>query len=198
MSPPTPQLIPLAAQPLVPWRNGGGSTREIAAEPRGARASDPFTWRVSIATVASDGPFSAFPGINRSLWLLSGHGMLLTVDGIDVRLDQPCMRIDFPGEARVGARLLDGPTQDLNLMTARGRGHAVAEVVTLAAGQTWRRANALSGTDLLVALDGRLRTEHQDLQPGDALRLDASAARTWDLQATNPATFLFATLAPHP
>ena len=60
----------------MPWKNGGGHTTEIAAEPPGAGTAS-FVWRVSVADIAQDGPFSAFPGIDRTLVLLSGRGMRL-------------------------------------------------------------------------------------------------------------------------
>ena len=50
----------------MPWKNGGGETVEVIVHPEGASLSD-FGWRVSMATVASDGPFSVFPGIDRTL-----------------------------------------------------------------------------------------------------------------------------------
>jgi environmental stress-induced protein Ves len=46
----------------MPWKNGGGETTEIAVFPDGAGLSD-FDWRVSMARVDGDGPFSSFPGI---------------------------------------------------------------------------------------------------------------------------------------
>lgn len=60
----------------APWKNGGGVTREVAAVPEQA-GLDSFVWRVSIADVAQAGPFSRFAGIDRTLVLLSGAGMLL-------------------------------------------------------------------------------------------------------------------------
>lgn len=42
----------------VPWKNGGGITRNIA---EGKTALGP-TWRLSRADVAGDGPFSNFAG----------------------------------------------------------------------------------------------------------------------------------------
>src|ERR1700720_3517473 len=62
----------------TPWKNGGGSTTEIAAAPEGA-SLDIFDWRISMARVASDGPFSDFPGIDRTLAVVSGHGLALTI-----------------------------------------------------------------------------------------------------------------------
>src|SRR4029453_7140835 len=54
-----------------PWKNGAGRTTEIAVHPAGA-GLDAFAWRVSIASVERNGPFSAFPGIDRTIVLLDG------------------------------------------------------------------------------------------------------------------------------
>ena len=63
----------------VRWKNDGGWTTEIAREP--ADAAEAFRWRVSIADIESDGPFSNFPGVDRDLLLLAGNGIELDIDG---------------------------------------------------------------------------------------------------------------------
>ncbi|WP_246641693.1 HutD/Ves family protein [Paraburkholderia edwinii] len=104
----------------APWKNGGGVTREIAAYPPGA-GFDTFIWRVSLADVAQPGPFSSFAGIDRTLVLLSGAGMLLDeAQGHTHALEQPYGIARFAGEAAIGARLIDGATRDFNLMIRRG------------------------------------------------------------------------------
>lgn len=60
----------------VRWRNGGGFTLEIATWPEHATL-DTFLWRVSVATIDAPGPFSRFPGIDRSLTLIDGDAMVL-------------------------------------------------------------------------------------------------------------------------
>ncbi len=104
----------------MPWKNGGGVTREIVCMPPGAGMGD-FDWRVSIAHIAGDGPFSAFPGIDRVITLLSGGGVhLLGDDGlVNHRLDTPLAPFAFAGEAAIHARLLAGDCHDFNLMTRR-------------------------------------------------------------------------------
>ncbi|CAB3752768.1 Protein Ves [Paraburkholderia solisilvae] len=69
-------LIRAADLLAAPWKNGGGVTREIAAYPHAA-GYDTFIWRVSLADVEQAGPFSRFAGVDRTLVLLSGAGMLL-------------------------------------------------------------------------------------------------------------------------
>lgn len=105
-----------------PWKNGGGLTREIAAWPPGA-AMDEFDWRVSVADIAADGPFSAFPGIDRHIALLHGAGVVLRAanGGWRHQLAQRGEPFSFAGEESVLATLTDGPTRDFNVMTRRDR-----------------------------------------------------------------------------
>ena len=104
----------------MPWKNGGGVTTEIAVAPPLASVAD-FDWRISMATVASDGPFSRFEGIDRTLTVLSGEGLELAVEGPPVRLTPASKPYPFPGDAPVSARLIAGPVTDFNVMTRRGR-----------------------------------------------------------------------------
>lgn len=104
----------------MPWKNGGGETTEIAVFPDGAGMDD-FAWRVSMARVAADGPFSVFPEIDRSLTLLEGEGMVLRIAGRDdQRLTVESPPYAFPGDAATEGLLEGGPILDLNVMTRRG------------------------------------------------------------------------------
>ncbi|RJT44023.1 HutD/Ves family protein [Rahnella woolbedingensis] len=106
-----------AGLPVSPWRNGGGETREIISYPPGK--SD-FDWRISIATIAQDGPFSAFGSIDRSITLLSGEGVhLQALPDIDHTLDTCGVPFSFSGDIALSARLLGGVTTDFNVMTRR-------------------------------------------------------------------------------
>jgi environmental stress-induced protein Ves len=120
--------------PVTPWRNGGGSTREIACWPPGAGLAD-FEWRLSIASIAADGPFSVFPNIDRTIMLLAGDGVRLhSADGaIDHRLDTPHRPFAFSGDVPLDCTLLGGASSDFNAMVRRGRWHAKAQVLESAA-----------------------------------------------------------------
>jgi environmental stress-induced protein Ves len=105
----------------TPWKNGGGSTTEIAIGPAAASFDD-FDWRVSMARVASDGPFSDFPGIDRTLAVVKGNGLVLTVgSNAPVTLSDATDPVRFPGDTPTSARLTAGAITDLNVMTRRGR-----------------------------------------------------------------------------
>jgi environmental stress-induced protein Ves len=105
----------------TPWKNGGGSTTEIAIGPDGASLDD-FDWRVSMARVASDGPFSDFAGIDRTLAVVRGNGLVLTIgENAPVTLSSGSDPVSFPGDTLTSARLTAGEITDLNVMTRRGR-----------------------------------------------------------------------------
>ena len=101
------------------WRNGAGITREIATAPDGAGG---FDWRLSVAEVGRDAPFSAFPGIDRCIVLLHGSGMQLRADDgtIEHRLDTALVPFRFRGDAALQATLIDGACSDFNVMVRRG------------------------------------------------------------------------------
>jgi len=113
-------LLRHADRPARPWKNGGGLTRDVITMPDGA-GLDTFDWRVSLAEVASDGPFSRFDGIDRTTAILSGAGFILTVDGQRHRLTPDSPGLAYPGDAPAGATLIEGPVTDLNIMSRRGR-----------------------------------------------------------------------------
>ena len=104
----------------MPWKNGKGTTIEIAVFPEQALLND-FEWRVSRAAVLEDGDFSHFEGIDRSLALLQGQGMRLSVGNALQQVDANNNIAVFAGDATTHAELINGPITDFNLMTARSK-----------------------------------------------------------------------------
>jgi environmental stress-induced protein Ves len=153
-------IIRVAEQVVTPWKNGGGTTRAVAVHPPGASLDD-FLWRISIATVGADGPFSAFLGVDRLLMLLDGDGMALVSDSGELRLSEVGQVASFPGEQAITGRLLGGPTVDLNVMTRRGAFSGALSLRHVAAPFTLAHA--------LVAIDGALRADGHPLEAGDAV-----------------------------
>ncbi|MDN4036826.1 HutD family protein [Massilia sp. YIM B02443] len=113
-------LIPFAGLAPAPWKNGGGSTIEIAIGPPDAGFDD-FDWRVSLATIAEDGAFSQFEGVDRTLALVDGPGMLLHIDGEPTMLTDADPVVAFDGSSEVSAKLNRGPTTDFNVMSRSER-----------------------------------------------------------------------------
>lgn len=113
-------LIPFAGLSPVPWKNGGGSTTEIAIGPPDAGFED-FDWRVSLATIEKDGAFSLFPGVDRTLALVDGHGMTLDIDGEPTLVTETEPVVAFDGSSQVSAKLSRGGSTDFNAMTRSER-----------------------------------------------------------------------------
>lgn len=111
------QLLRSSDYKRMPWKNGGGETIEIAVSPPAADFAS-MDWRLSMATVASDGPFSSFPGIDRTLSVLSGT-LRLAIDGTAVDLMEMSPPHSFSGDAATHGAVLRGPVTDLNVMTRR-------------------------------------------------------------------------------
>ena len=115
---------------VMPWKNGGGITTEIAIfPPQSGLSGEPFQWRVSIADVAASGPFSKFAGYDRFIMLLDGQGMRLEIDEADAIDLLPFCAVSFSGDWTVRGILTGGPVRDFNLMVARqfGRGSLVCQ-----------------------------------------------------------------------
>jgi uncharacterized protein len=190
-----------------PWKNGGGVTREIAAardETRGA-APGAFAWRVSVADVAQAGPFSRFDGVERTLVLLEGAGMLLDEAGSVARMHALTAPLDiarFAGEAAIDARLVNGPTRDFNLMVRRGAARGTLDV--------WRAPmvrDLAAQTVLLYCAQGAfdIRVDRDEpafsLGTGDTLRIDAEAIQPVSVETQGEGALLaiaLDTISTHP
>ena len=158
-------IVRLQDCPEQPWKNGLGSTREIAVQPSGAN-SEGFLWRVSIAAVDTAAPFSRFPGIDRHIALLSGNGFRMTLDGGQTHaLVKPFEPFAFAGEAAVAVKLVDGPTRDFNLMVRRARASGQLQVWQ---GPAARLSDA--ATVLVFCAHGEIDTVDGCLHAGDAWR----------------------------
>ncbi len=102
----------------MPWKNGAGITTQIAAYPADA-TTESFEWRISMAAVTADGPFSAFPDVERTLAILKGAGINLVIAGLKQHLTRASAPFTFPADAAAHATLIDGDILDLNVMTRR-------------------------------------------------------------------------------
>ena len=105
----------LADLPVEPWRNGGGMTRTLATGEAPDNGSP--SWRVSVANIDTDGPFSSFEGYDRTIISIDGPPARLHVDGTSTSLVAN-IPLYFPGESRVYCSIA-GPTVDLNVMVRR-------------------------------------------------------------------------------
>jgi uncharacterized protein len=173
------------------WKNGRGETTEIAASPPGA-GLDEFHWRVSMARVARNGPFSSFEGVDRTLAILDGAGLRLDIAGrAPVELTAGSPPLSFPADLPATASLADGPVLDLNVMTRRGVVEHAVDRLALT-GSRELRVDAAAG--LVFCRSGSVEVaigaEEATLRADDTLLVERSPAVPWALRA-QPSAILF-------
>lgn len=176
------RILRAAGRAAAPWSNGGGVTREIAVHPPGA-GWDGFAWRVSLADVTRDGPYSPLPGVRRILTVVDGAGLELTVDGTPRLLPGRYRPFAFPGGATTASRLLDGPVVNLNVMLREGRAEGTVEMV----GGGWSAGPeggvaggpGPAGGLLVVALEGGTRLTVPGESGESEVRLERFDAVLW-------------------
>ncbi len=154
------------------WKNGKGETIEVAVEPPNATV-DTFEWRVSMAAVVEDGPFSCFDGVDRTLAVLSGGELALRIaEAPPVSVHAAGPPLSFPADAPCEARLHGESVTDLNVMTRRGVWQHTLRRLPLAV----TIAQSASAAVLVAAPDvATVNVEGVvvELGPQDALRLPA-------------------------
>jgi uncharacterized protein len=111
----------------MPWRNGRGTTREIAREPAtGAQ----FAWRLSLADIETDGDFSAYPGYSRAIVLVAGNALRLKFRRRGDCCLSPARRgTRFEGDWQTSCALPDGRCTDLSLIVRKGSAARPAFIV---------------------------------------------------------------------
>lgn len=131
----------------MPWANGVGTSYEIASD---RDADGQWSWRLALAPVIEDGPFSRMPCIDRKLLLVEGTGLELVIDG-KTTICRPGIVVGFRGEAVTTAAIPNGPVIDLGLMVHRKK----------ALGNMWFDANAdeILDVDAVVAVGGEASIE---------------------------------------
>ncbi|AWV06586.1 HutD/Ves family protein [Marilutibacter maris] len=180
------RVIPSFAYDRIRWRNGLGWTREVAqgrlesASPVAeALPSDAWDWRLSIAEIDAEAPFSRFDGIEREQMLLSGEGLRLHGDGIEQELRPPHQRWRFRGEDALVGSPLDGRVEVANLMWRRERVDTTSwhrplvgpMVIFIEPGSTWL-VHLIAGQGMFADASGLGRIE-----AGDTAVLPAGATR---------------------
>lgn len=156
-------ILRYADLPSTAWANGQGTTTEVLRSPAADEGQD-WQWRISIATVDRPGPFSTFPGIDRTLICAGPGSFTLDVNGDTVTL-APLARIDFRGEDVVATIEVSASSLDFNVMTRRSEAEAtVTQQHILGKPSTVNPSKQPAAqepphTTLLVVLDGSCQTE---------------------------------------
>jgi uncharacterized protein len=178
----------------MPWKNGGGETVEIAISPEGASLDD-FDWRLSMARVESSGPFSTFRGVDRTLAIVEGEGIILQVEGrVPFGLTGKSDPLPFPADVPTRANLIAGPITDLNMMTRRGRVvHSLRRLTVSAISHLPIEADEI----LLFCRSGAVRIGDDDalrLGPLDTLHVQ-NASEALRINGKEPAELLLIEVA---
>lgn len=151
---------------VLPWKNGGGTTTELYVEP-GAEGA--FHWRVSIADVAADGPFSIFAGYDRHIMAIEGAGMIL--DGGPngpIEVNPKFVPRSFSGDLPILSRLISGPVRDFNLISRR---ESVESSLICPKISTPCQLGEAGVATFAYLLEGELDTGGQGLAAGESLLL---------------------------
>lgn len=168
--------VRLAQMPPQRWKNDGGSTRELLTWPT---ALD-WVVRISVAQIEQNGPFSAYPGIQRWFAVLEGAGVSLHFAAASVELGAAAESFHFDGEQAPECELLGGATQDLNLMVRRDR--ARGQMRRVEAGAEWHSTATFravfAATDANLLING---IERIQLAEGSLIWSDAAAGARWCL-----------------
>ena len=181
------RIIRQSSFAAVPWKNGGGVTREaIRVPPHG----DPFDWRVSLAQIDTDGPFSDFAGYIRFMVLLKGAGVVLKFAGGPAPRIRELREIgdmqEFDGGVGAHCELVNGPCVDLNLMVSKNLRGVRTRVESLREARSFTVANHESmlvfPIDAEITLAGDASTEQ--LAPWDLAVLSGRRQRDVKIVAT--------------
>ncbi len=110
----------------TPWKNGGGTTVDIAFEDD--------VWRFGRTPIVKPGPFSDYTGFDRVQVLVSGSGLVLETPTGEIDVRQPFRPVRFTGETPIVSRLEAGPVEVVNLIGRRAR--VKIDIVVLDEGRT--------------------------------------------------------------
>jgi environmental stress-induced protein Ves len=166
------------------WANGAGTTTELH---RIDRPGSEWAGRISVAVINEPGPFSTYPGVDRTLICLGPDMMTLVVEGSVVRL-APLERLDFTGEAEVETLRGDEQTLDLNVMTRRG---AATSSTSLEHIVETRHLAAEAGEVLIIcSLTGTVRVSGETLAVFDVAVVRGNRRRTVEVQGTGTAAVI--------
>lgn len=177
------QTSHLADAPPQPWRNGGGITHSLLAWPLGTADGD-WLLRISVAHIHQDGPFSRFDGVARAFAVLRGAGVRLQLAAAPIELRAGDAPLHFDGASAPGCSLLDGPTQDLNLMARHSAGRVRMACAgpgnTLTGHMRWRGLYSTGPQRLWVNGDPL------DLSADTLAWSDSDLDASWQLGQPNP------------
>ena len=194
VKPPRLEVLRTDAYRAMPWRNGKGMTLEIARDPA---AGESFRWRLSLADIAQDGPFSAYPGYRRALVLVHGEDLRLSFRRHGAQRLSPARRgARFEGEWHTECAIPHGPCTDLSLIVHKGSADSPAcivrapSVLAVTAPRTLALSRELYSALFILEGCAGIRESGQRraqlARPRDALLVPPGANRTLLLESRGP------------
>ncbi len=125
----TSRILTPADYRRLPWKNGLGSTLEIATD--AAEAGAPWSWRLSFADVPERAPFSPFPGIDRHIAVLDGAGLTLARGDERIAVPREGTAFAFAGEEAIVGEPIGPGIRDANLMLDRRHWSGTLEILRI-------------------------------------------------------------------
>ena len=167
----TGAIISLATAPKKMWGQAQGKVREIASgklDADGAlvpETSNDWDWRLSVASIEKSGDFTPYDGFDRTLTVIAGELLELTIDGTKhaVELYRP---LKFAGGSATNAALPTGDVLALNLITRTGVVRGNVRIVELSK----KREQHLFGSQFGVLLQGKAAVHQSETERSLELR----------------------------
>ena len=154
-------------QRVMRWANGRGTTTELIRVDRDGA----LDWRLSMAQVVEDGPFSRLPGIGRNLTVIEGPGFDLVGPGVRLAA-RPLQPVAFSGDVDIRAEGVAAPSVDFNVMVAG----PPATVRIVRGGEM---LNSAGGVLCVLALDLKGFARHDLLIADAPLAVEGLALAVW-------------------
>lgn len=148
------------------WRNGLGVSWDIASE-----GGDDFAWRLALARLDANVPFSSYPGIDRVFTIIEGDGVNLDVDALGRLEARPLHPVCFPGDLKTSSHLVAGPCRALNLFVKRRAYSSEVSVTRHDKGDQLQ----LPPHSLIFIIAGLASIEDSELREGDTVITDEPA-----------------------
>ncbi len=159
----------------TPWKNGQGTTTQIAIYPETANlASQNFDWRISSACISQDSDFSLFQNHHRLLSVIAGNGLRLSLNSStqSEKLLTAFQVFEFSGATNIQAKILSPNVIDMGVIYDPNK--VSASMIFQKAKQTAERIMTQSHINFIICAQGRLRINDFNLLPLDCLRIEGS------------------------
>ena len=161
----TATLITPAEYRAIPWKNGGGTSIDIATD----TATGGEVWRFGRTPIPVAGPFSDYTGYDRVQVLVAGRGLVLDTPEGEIDVRAPFRPVHYRGEVRIVSRLEAGPVEVVNLIGLRAR--VTVDLQVLDAGASMSLAG---GLHFAYAPAGAARVDGLALPADHSLRIEAA------------------------